>query len=198
MAMWVEGWGKLPGRLVVVSGPSGSGKSTLIHRALEHKEVKATLSVSATTRAPRPGEREGVEYFFMCPEQFAAARERDEFLEWAEFNHNFYGTPGRPVFEAMSAGRNVILEIEVQGALKVRERAPTALYVFVDVPRFGVLEERLRARGSETDPSMHRRLVRARWERDHAHCYDERVINDNLDQATSDLVALLLRYGCGG
>src|SRR5689334_2411127 len=86
--MWIEGWGRLPGRLVVVSGPSGSGKSTLIQRALERPELKVRLSVSATTRAPRPGEREAINYFFMTPEQFVAARDRDEFLEWAEFNHN--------------------------------------------------------------------------------------------------------------
>lgn len=196
--MWVEGWGDLPGKLVVLSGPSGSGKSTLLRRALERIGPRGRLSTSATTRVPREGERDGVEYFFMDRQEFLDAQARGEFLEWAEYNTNYYGTPARPVFEAMARGDCVILEIEVKGALQVRERAPSALFVFVDVPGFDVLEARLRARGTEDEPSIHRRLVRARWERDHAHCYDERIINDDLDRAVEDLVALLRRHGCGG
>ncbi len=196
--MWVEGWGYLPGKLVVLSGPSGSGKSTLLRRALEQIGPTARLSTSATTRPPRAGERDGCDYFFMDRQDFLDAQSRGEFLEWAEYNTNYYGTPARPVFEAMSRSDCVILEIEVKGALQVRERAPSALFVFVDVPSFGVLESRLRARGTEDEPSIHRRLVRARWERDHAHCYDERIINDDLERAVEDLVALLRRHGCGG
>jgi guanylate kinase len=197
--MWVEGWGNLPGRLVVISGPSGSGKSTLIQRALARPELSSIcLSVSATTRPPRSNEREGVDYFFTDHEEFISARDRGEFLEWAEFNDHWYGTPSRPVFELMASGRHVILEIEVKGALQVREKAPTALFVFIDVLHFPLLEGRLRARGTESDSAIHRRLARARWERDHAHCYDERVINDDLDQATDDLAALLVQQGCGG
>lgn len=197
-AMWVEGWGQLPGKLVVLSGPSGSGKSTLVRQALERLGPRGRLSISATTRKPRQGEVDGRDYYFMSHQEFLDAQARGEFLEWAEYNANYYGTPSQPVFEAMAKGDCVILEIEVQGALQVRERAPSALYVFVDVPSFEDLGARLRARGSEDEPSIHRRLVRARWERDHAHCYDERIINDDLEQAVEELVALLRRQGCGG
>jgi guanylate kinase len=195
--MWVEGWGHLPGKLVVLSGPSGSGKSTLLRLALEALGPAARLSVSATTRAPRPGEVEGVHYYFMDRAEFVEAVGRGEFLESAEYNANLYGTPARPVFEAMARGECVILEIEVQGALQVREKAPSALFVFVDVPTFATLEARLRARGTEDEATIHRRLVRARWERDHAHCYDERIVNDVLARAVDDLVVALRRHGCG-
>src|SRR3954452_13935296 len=134
--MWVQGWGQLPGQLVVVSGPSGCGKSTVIRRALEHPDINVQLSVSATTREPRPGERDGVNYHFMNREQFVAARGRGEFLEWAEYNDQFYGTPARPVYDALASGRSVLLEIEVQGALQIRDSAPSALFVFIRTPRF--------------------------------------------------------------
>lgn len=196
--MWVEGWGHLPGQLIVLSGPSGSGKSTLLRLALERLGPGVRLSVSATTRAPRPGERDGVDYIFLDRQEFLDAQARGELLEWAEYNMQCYGTPARPVFEAMARDECVVLEIEVKGALQVRERAPTALFVFVDVPSFSALETRLRDRGTEDEPSIHRRLVRARWERDHAHCYDERIINDDLGRAVEELVALLGRHGCGG
>ncbi|MBX6314665.1 MAG: guanylate kinase [Isosphaeraceae bacterium] len=195
--MWVEGYGDLPGHLVVVSGPSGSGKSTLLRRALQDPRVKARLSVSATTRPPRPGEREGIDYYFMDPDEFAAARARGEFLECAEFNQHWYGTPARPVFEAMKAGDCVVLEIEVKGALQVREKAPSALFVFIDVPRFSELERRLRARGTESEAALHRRLVRARWELEHSTWYDVRIVNDDLDQAVACLVHILAEYGHG-
>jgi guanylate kinase len=196
--MWVHGWGEVPGRLIVISGPSGSGKSTLIRRALERPEVRATLSVSATSRAPRPGEREGVEYYFLTREAFEAAVGRGEFLESATYNGNLYGTPAGPVRRALEAGRCVVLEIETEGAMQVRERVPTALFVFVDVPDFGALAERLRSRGTESAEQVHQRLVIARRERDRAPSYDTRIINDELGRATDELVALLARQGCGG
>jgi guanylate kinase len=195
--MWVEGWGHLPGRLVVVSGPSGSGKSSLLRRALRLPGLSARLSISATTRPPRPGEREGVDYFFHDRAEFLAGQARGEFLESAEYNGHLYGTPAKPVFEAMKRGECVVLEIEVKGAMQVREKAPLALYVFVDVPDFACLEERLRNRATEDDATIHRRLVRARWERDHAHCYDVRILNDDLDRAAKELAAVLERHGCG-
>lgn len=196
--MWVEGWGHLSGKLVVLSGPSGCGKSTLLRRVLERLGPSVRLSLSATTRAPRPGERPGVDYLFFEDQEFRDAEARGEFLEWAEYNRRCYGTPARPVFEAMSRGECVILEIEVKGALQVREKAPSALFVFVDTPDFATLENRLRARGTEDEASIHRRLVRARWERDHAHCYDVTIINDDLERAVDDLTGVLGRHGCGG
>ena len=195
--MWVEGWGHLPGSLIVLSGPSGSGKSTLLRAALDRLDGSARLSVSATTRPPRPGEVEGLSYYFMDRQQFLESVDRGEFLEFAEYNQNYYGTPARPVFEALRVGDCVVLEIEVKGALQVREKAPAATYLFVDTPDFRTLEARLRNRGTEDEASIHRRLVRARWERDHAHCYDLRIINDDLDLAVAELTTILERQPHG-
>jgi guanylate kinase len=191
--MWVQGWGDVPGRLVVVSGPSGSGKSTLIRRALERPDVEAQLSISATSRSPRPGERDGVDYYFLTREAFAEALGRGEFLESAVYNGNHYGTPAAPVREALEAGRCVLLEIETQGAMQVRERVPTALFVFVDAPSFDALADRLRGRRTESAEQVHQRLVIARRERDQAHCYDVQIINDDLDRAVGELAGLVRR-----
>ncbi len=196
--MWVAGWGELPGHLVIVSGPSGSGKSTLVRRVLRRPDVRAKLSVSATTRAPRPGEVPGEHYDFLDRDEFQGRVERNAFLEWAEFSGNLYGTPAEPVLESLREGFGVILEIEVQGAMQVREKAPSALFVFIDVPRFWELEKRLRARGTEDDATIHRRLVRGRAERDEAHRYDVTIINDDLESAVDRLAALLVEHGCGG
>jgi guanylate kinase len=193
--MWVEGWGELPGRLVVVSGPSGSGKSTLVRRLLERPDVHARLSVSATTRPPRPGEAPGVDYHFVTAEEFRAARDRGEFLEWAEYNRSAYGTPKRPVLDALAEGWNVVLEIEVQGALQVRQIAPTALFLFVKAPSFAAMERRLLARGTETGADLHRRLVRAREELAQSHWYDVQIINDQVDPAVDQLAEVIKNYG---
>lgn len=195
--MWMEGWGDLPGHLVVISGPSGSGKSTLVRRILERPEIRAVLSVSATTRPPRPGEVAGRDYNFLTAAEFERMRLGGNLFEWAEFAGHFYGTPVGPVVETLQKGGCAILEIEVQGALQVRERVPSGLFLFIDAPRFWELEKRLRLRGTEDDAAIHRRLVRARWERDHAHCYDTVLINDDLSRTTDRLVALLVDHGCG-
>lgn len=194
----MDEWVDLPGRLVVVSGPSGSGKSTLVRLALARPEVNAELSVSATTRLPRAGEVEGRDYFFLTREAFVAAEARGEFLENASVHGNLYGTPAGPVKAALAAGRCVILEIDVQGALEVRERVPSALLVFVNVPSFADLEARLRARATDSEATINRRLDNARWELDQASRYDVQIMNEELDRAVDDLVELLTRHGCGG
>lgn len=194
----MDDWAQLPGRLIVVSGPSGSGKSTLVRRALAHPGVRARLSVSATTRAPRPGEEHGREYYFLAREEFEAQRDRREFLENAEVHGHLYGTPAAPVRETLSKGECILLEIDVQGALLVRERVPSALLIFVEVPSFEELEARLRARGTDSEATITRRLANARSELEQAGRYDQRLMNRDLDRAVDDLVSLLIRHGCGG
>jgi guanylate kinase len=197
--MWMVGWGEMKGQLVVVSGPSGCGKTTVIQRALDDPRLKdVTLSVSATTRPRRPTERQTVDYHFMSPADFGTLRDRDEFLEWAEYNGNFYGTPAKPVFEVLAAGESVLLEIEVKGALQVRGTAPSALFIFIRTPSFRVLEQRLRLRGTDADAAIHRRLRKAREELAEAHWYDVQLINDDLDRCVEELVSVLVSNGCGG
>ncbi len=196
--MWVEGWGDLPGQLVVVSGPSGSGKSSIVRAALERDGLNAQLSVSATTRNPRPGERHGVDYHFFDVEAFTALRDSGGFLESAEYNQHHYGTPSRPVAEALKTGQSVILEIEVKGALQVREQAPTAFFLFIRTPSFRILEQRLRARGTENEATLFRRLRLARQELAEAHWYDHVLVNDDFDRGVDDFIRVLKENGCGG
>ncbi len=194
----MDGWDDLPGRLIVVSGPSGSGKSTLVRRVLARPEVWARLSISATTRAPRPGEEPGRDYLFLSREDFEGARARGEFLETAEVHGNLYGTPAGPLRADLEAGRCVLLEIDVQGALIVREKVPAALLIFIHAPSLGELEVRLRARATDDEATIARRLANARRELEQTTRYDEQVMNANLDQAVEDFVTLLIHHGCGG
>jgi guanylate kinase len=196
--MWVENWGRLPGQLVVVSGPSGCGKSTVIRSALAHPGLNVQMSVSATTRPRRPGETHGVDYHFLDVGQFESLRGRGELLEWAEYNGNYYGTPAVPVFNALSSGKSVLLEIEVQGALQIRRHAPGALFVFIRTPSFRVLEERLRGRATESDAVIFRRLRKAREELAEAHWYDVQLVNDDFERCVDEFVKVLQDYGCGG
>jgi guanylate kinase len=199
--MWVAGRGELRGQLVVVSGPSGSGKSTLIRRALAHPAGKdLELSVSATTRPRRPGELDGVHYHYLSRDEFDRKLKAGEFLEWAEYNDHCYGTPAQPVFDALAAGKSVLLEIEVKGALQVRKLAPSTFFVFIRTPSFRTLEQRLLLRGTETEASLHRRLIKAREELAEAHWYDVQLINDDLDRSVEAFLGALRSngYGCGG
>jgi guanylate kinase len=187
---------QLPGRLLVVSGPSGSGKSTLARLAVARPEVRARLSVSATTRPARPGERPGVDYYFLSRAEFESRQAT--FLEWAQVHGNFYGTPIAPVRAALESGECVLLEIDVQGGLQVKERVPGACLVFVCVPRFADLEARLRARATDDEATIQRRLDAARWELAQADRYDVRLVNEDIDRAVDDLVTLMVQLGCGG
>lgn len=191
-------WGDLPGRLIVVSGASGSGKSTLLRHALGREDVHARLSTSATTRSPRPGEVHGREYFFVARDEFQAEIERGGLLEWAEVHGNLYGTPVGPVRDELRAGRCVVLEIDVQGALQIRKRIPAARLIFINPPSFEILEARLRARSTEDEAGVNRRLSNARREMDQVHLYDHTIVNDDLDSAVKALVDLFVRIGCAG
>jgi guanylate kinase len=190
-----DDWAKLPGRLVVLSGPSGSGKSTLAQRLLALPELRLKVSISATTRSPRPGEKTGRDYFFVTKEQFEHMR--NGLLESAQVHGNDYGTPEEPVRQAMAAGSCVLLVIDVQGGLQVRKRVPGALLVFVQPPDLPTLEDRLRERRTDNESTIMRRLAGARRELELATAYDVHVINDDLERAVGDLAAILTRNGCG-
>ncbi len=153
---------KNKGLLVVVSGPAGSGKGT-VNGMLIQKEGYV-FSVSATTRAPRPGEVDGVNYHFISREEFEARIERGEMLEYTEYCGNYYGTPEKETLEALEAGKNVILEIEVEGAMNVKRKYPEAVLIMLLPPSYAVQESRLRGRGTETDDVIRKRLARAREE----------------------------------
>ena len=168
-------------RLVVISGPSGSGKTTICKRLLEDPRI--VMSVSGTTRTRRPGEVHGRDYYFMDKAEFDRKVQNGEFLEYAEYNGNYYGTLRKEVESNLSKGLTVILEIEVQGTRKLRESGVDALFLFVMPPSPEELERRLRNRSTEDEETILRRLAIAREEMDMAHLYDHVVINNDLDQA---------------
>ncbi len=183
------------GKLYIISGPSGAGKSTVIKHLLE-KLDKAYFSISATTRAPRENEQNGVNYHFMNKAEFEELIERGELLEYAQFVGNYYGTPAKPVDEKLAAGYDVILDIEVQGAEQVMERRPEAVSVFLFPPSFKVLEERLRARGTDREEKILGRLAQARVECKKAPLYDYIVINDKIDTACAEAMAIITAEKC--
>jgi guanylate kinase len=191
-------WSNLPGKLIVVSGPSGSGKTTIVRRVVARPDVKARLSVSGTTRDPRPDEVDGREYYFLMRDAFEAAARRGEFLEWAEVHGHLYGTPAGPVRESLTKGECVILEIDVQGGRQVLERYPATALVFVNTPDWSSLEGRLKGRLTEDEATIQRRLENARREIAEGERYHHRIINEDLDRAVDDLASLLHRLGCGG
>jgi guanylate kinase len=175
---------------VVLSGPSGAGKTSITRKLIaRHGYAK---SVSATTRAPRAGERDGKDYVFMTRERFRAGVERGEFLEHSEHFDNLYGTPRVPVEEALAAGRTVLLEIDVNGARQVMAALPEAFCIFVTAPDLKVMEGRLRDRHSESESAIRTRLQRADMEMAAQMQYDERVVNDDLD-ATVEKVHCLIQ-----
>lgn len=178
------------GNLFVISGPSGAGKGTLVSRLME-AVPDARLSISATTRKPREGEVDGVHYHFITRAEFMELVDEDGFLEWAEFAGNCYGTPRSFVEQSMAKGAQVILEIEVQGAFQVREKMPDAHLVFIEPPSLEVLEERLRGRGTEDEEAVQRRLATARVELSRKMEYDIRLVNDDLERAVDELIAIV-------
>lgn len=179
----------------MVSGPSGAGKSTVIGKVMERRS-DLCFSVSATTRKPRDGEVDGVNYFFVTGTEFDRMIGDDELLEHAEYNRDNYGTPRAYVEEKRRAGMHVLLDIEVQGARQVRERVPEAIKIFIIPPSLQVLEQRLRGRGTETEEQIQRRLARARGEYREADFYDYVVINDNLETAANELNAIITAELC--
>jgi guanylate kinase len=186
----------LPGRLVVLSGASGSGKSTIVHRLIEKAGPAVQRSISATTRSPRAGEEHGRDYQFVSPEEFE--RLRDDLLESALVHGSWYGTPAEPVRRALAKGVCVILVIDVQGGLQIREKVPNALLIFVEPPSPEVLESRLRSRGTDDEATIARRLTNARRETEIGKSYEIHLVNDDLETCVDELAATLSQYRCGG
>lgn len=180
-------------RLVVISGPSGAGKSTVVRELLNECPLPLVLSVSATTRAPRRGEIEGEDYFFLTPERFALRRAAGEFLECKEYAGNWYGTLQSQVTTGLAAGKWVVLEIDVEGTLAVLEQDPEALTIFVHSGSIEELERRLRARNTESEEALTRRLSTARRELAQKHRYRYEVINRDVRQAVREVCDILLQ-----
>ncbi|MBE6969615.1 MAG: guanylate kinase [Ruminococcaceae bacterium] len=178
------------GKLLVLSGPSGCGKGTVLRALMDGREDMA-FSVSATTRAPRPGEVDGREYYFVSRERFMEMVERGELLEHAEFVGNCYGTPKAPVLQQLEAGRHVLLDIEVQGAAQVKKAMPEAVLVFLAPPSLAELERRLRGRGTETEEKIQQRLKTAEYEMSLVGEYDYTVVNDVVTRAAAEVAAIL-------
>ena len=182
----------MPSRLTVLSGPSGVGKGTVV-KAVRELFPHVWVSVSCTTRAPRPGERDGVEYHFVTRDRFEELAASGELLEHAEFAGNLYGTPRAPVLERLSAGVPTLLEIELQGARQVRESLPDAQLVFLEPPSWEELERRLVGRASEPPEVVAARLERAKVEMEARADFDARVVNDDVQRAAAELVRLIER-----
>ena len=183
------------GKTFIVSGTSGVVKSTVLSALLE-KRPNLYFSVSATTRDPRPGELDGIHYHFMDVESFRKWIAMDQFLEYAEYVGNFYGTPKRFVDEAMDQGRDVILDIEVQGAIQVTSKRPDTVRIFIAPPSWAELERRLTERGTDSQDKIQKRLLRAKVEFQTAHTYDYFVINDTVENAVNELDAIMTAEHC--
>ena len=184
------------GKLFVVSGPSGVGKNTLLN-AVVARSVHVRYSISATSRAMRPGEVDGKSYYFVTREQFEKLIADDALLEYAEYVGNYYGTPLQPIREAIENGVDVVMDVEVVGALKIKKRLPDdAVLVFVTAPSFDVIRKRLVHRGDVAPGLMEERLERARWECSQAVNYDYIVVNDDLTRASEELRAIMLAEKC--
>ena len=183
------------GKCFIISGPSGVGKSTVLHALMERRK-NVYFSVSATTRDPRPGEVDGVHYHFLDVDTFRQWIANEEFLEYAEFVGNFYGTPKKFVDEAMERGEDVILDIEVQGAIQVTSKRPDTVRIFIAPPSWAELERRLTDRGTDSPDKIQKRLLRAKVEFQTAHTYDYFVINNTVEEAVEELNAIMTAEHC--
>ncbi|MGI6553266.1 MAG: guanylate kinase [Clostridia bacterium] len=183
------------GLLLVLSGPSGAGKGTLC-RALMKEMPQLSYSISATTRPPRPGETHGKDYYFVSRQSFQEMLAAGEFLEWAEVYNNYYGTPKKAVLEALSAGKDLILEIDIQGALQVKSIYPQAVFIFILPPSFQELEKRIIHRGKDSEEAIRHRLSCVEDELHYIREYDYVVVNDQIPLALEKLKAIIIAEKC--
>ena len=183
------------GKLFVISGPSGAGKSTVITRLLKQLN-NVYFSISATTREPRRGERDGIDYHFLQKEEFERMLANNELLEHAEYVGNYYGTPAKPVDEKLAAGYDVILDIETKGAEQVMKNRPEAIGIFLFPGSFAVLEERLRLRSTDSEDKILKRLAQARVECKKAQMYRYIIINDRVETACDEAIAIITAEKC--
>ncbi len=177
------------GLLFIISGPAGSGKGTIVSRVRELAQFD--FSVSATTRSPRPGEEHGVHYYFIDKAEFEKKIENGEMLEHAQYVGNYYGTPKKPVEDTLAAGRNIVLDIEVQGALQVKEKMPDAVMIYILPPDYETLLSRIRGRGTETEEVIQKRMTQAKTEIESFPKYDYVVVNDTIEEAAADILSIL-------
>ena len=182
------------GILFVLTGPSGVGKGTVLAEVRKQRELY--FSISATTRKPREGEQDGVHYYFLTREEFAQKVAENGFLEHAEFSGNCYGTPAAPVDVMLNEGKDVLLEIEVQGAMQVRDIRSDAVRIFIAPPSFEELKSRLTGRGTESEEAVRRRLETAKHELTLAHDFDYIVVNNTVEQAVKDVLAIMQAETC--
>jgi len=180
----------LPGLLIVISGPSGTGKGTIC-KALSETCPWLKKSVSATTRPPRTGEVDGTDYFFMDKEKFEAMIKQNEFFEWARVYENYYGTPSRPVLDSLARGEDMILEIDTQGALQVKQKFPAGVFIFIFPPSLEILKSRLTGRGLDAPDVIEKRFGCAVREMELLHKYDYVVVNDCLDRAVETVKSII-------
>lgn len=183
------------GKLYVVSGPSGVGKNTILSRIVA-TQPNVQYSVSATSRPMRPGEVEGISYYFLDRPGFERLIEQDELLEYAEYVGNYYGTPATPIRKAVGAGIDVVMDVDVVGALKIKKRVPDAVLIFLAASSLDVIRQRLERRGDVRPDVMARRLERARWECSQAGHYDYIVLNDEIARATSEMLSIMTAEKC--
>ncbi len=186
------------GKIIILSAPSGTGKSTIIAELMKHPELNLDFSISATSRSPRGGERHGREYYFLTPEEFRLRVERGEFVEWEEvYAGTMYGTLRSEVERVVGSGRNLIMDIDVKGALNVKARfGEDAVAIFIVPPSLEVLEKRLRGRNTDSEESVRKRLEKAEYELSFAPRFDRTVVNDSLDEAVREVESIITGCDC--
>ena len=185
----------MKGKLFVVSGPSGVGKNTLLNAVIDTGE-NVRYSVSATSRPIRPGEVDGKSYYFVTRERFEALIADDALLEYAEYVGNYYGTPLAPIREALEAGTDIVMDVDVVGALNIKKRLPEAVLVFLTAPSLAEIRRRLEKRGDVSPEAMEKRMERAKWEYSQAYQYDYLVVNDTVGHAAAELLAIMTAEKC--